>query len=102
MAEPIREQPNASGPIRTTVFKSGNSQAVRIPAALRIASGAVSIEAVPEGLLLRPEEEDFGLVVARLRELQKEHKFERGQIEEIEDLPLDEVPNLDQPFDHEG
>ena len=102
MEEPIREEPNVSGPIRTTVFKSGNSQAVRIPAALRIASGAVSIEAVPEGLLLRPEEEDFGLVVARLREFQKEHNLEQGLIEEIEDLPLDEVPNLDHSPDHGG
>ena len=76
MAEPIQD-----GPVRTTVFMSGNSQAVRIPAALRFDSDRVMIERVPEGLLLRPEEESFGHVVARLRE--------------VDDLPEDLPPDLD-------
>lgn len=85
------------GPIRTTVFKSGNSQAVRIPAALRLATSSVSIEEVPEGLLLRPEGEDFGHVIARLREYQRIHGLEPGLIEEPEDLPIEDVPDLERP-----
>lgn len=81
-----------SARLLTTVFKSGNSQAVRIPAALRFETANATIEKVPEGLLLRPIEEDFGAVVARLREFQEMHAVSGGLIEELEDLPLDPVP----------
>jgi len=90
MAEPIQD-----GPVRTTVFMSGNSQAVRIPAALRFDSDRVMIERVPEGLLLRPEEESFGHVVARLREFQRVNGIESGLVEEVDDLPEDLPPDLD-------
>lgn len=81
--------------LQTTVFKSGNSQAVRIPAAFRFEGGSATIERVPEGLLLRPVEENFGDVIARLREFQKAHGIADGLIEEIEDLPIDPVPEID-------
>ncbi|MBF4548567.1 MAG: AbrB/MazE/SpoVT family DNA-binding domain-containing protein [Staphylococcus hominis] len=90
MAEPIRERP-----VRTTVFMSGNSQAVRIPAALRFDTDSVMIERLPEGLLLRPEGESFGHVVARLREFQRANGIEPGLVEEVEDLPEDFPPDLD-------
>lgn len=81
--------------LRTTVFRSGNSQAVRIPAAFRVASGSAVIEQVPEGLLLRPVEENFGDVIARLREFQKEHGVDEDPIDELADLPVDPVPEID-------
>lgn len=90
MAEPIGERP-----VRTTVFMSGNSQAVRIPAALRFDTDSVVIERLPEGLLLRPEETSFGNVVARLREFQRANGIEPGLVEEVEDLPEGLPPDLD-------
>lgn len=83
--------------LRTTVFRSGNSQAVRIPAAFRVESGNVVIEQVSEGLLLRPVEENFGDVIARLREFQKEHGVDEDLIDELADLPVDPVPEIDRP-----
>lgn len=88
--------------MQTTVFKSGNSQAVRIPAAFRFESGSVIIERVPEGLLLRPVEENFGDVIARLREFQEAHGIAEGFIDEVEDLPIDPVPEIDGPAENGG
>lgn len=62
----------------TRVFQSGNSQAVRIPARYRLGTDEVTIERVPEGLLLRPVEESMNHVVRRLREFQKAHGIEGG------------------------
>lgn len=50
---------------------------------------------VPEGLLRRPVKEDFGDVIARLREFQEEHGIAEGFIYEVEDLPIDPVPEID-------
>lgn len=83
--------------LRTTVFRSGNSQAVRIPAAFRVDSGSAVIEQVPEGLLLRPVEENFGDLIARLRDFQKEHGVDEDLIDELADLPVDSVPEIDCP-----
>lgn len=62
----------------TRVFTSGNSQAVRIPAAYRLDTDEVTVERVPEGLLLRPVEESMGDVVRRLREFQIAEGIEGG------------------------
>ncbi|MCG7279525.1 hypothetical protein MHJ95_11125 [Corynebacterium imitans] len=78
--------------LQATVFESGASQAVRIPAAFRIETEDATIEKVPEGLLLRPLGEDFGAVVSRLREFQEAHGISDGLIDEIDDLPLDPIP----------
>lgn len=77
---------------QATVFVSGASQTVRIPAAFRIETENATIEVVPEGLLLRPLGEDFGAVVSRLREFQEAHGISDGLIDEIDDLPLDAIP----------
>lgn len=87
--------------LRTTVFRSGNSQAVRIPAAFRVESGNAVIEQVPEGLLLRPVEENFGDVIARLREFQKENGIDEDLIDELTDLPVDPVPEIDRPAERD-
>ncbi len=78
--------------LQATVFESGASQAVRIPAAFRIETEDATIEKVPEGLLLRPLGEGFGAVVSRLREFQEAHGISDGLIDEIDDLPLDPIP----------
>lgn len=78
--------------LQTTVFELGASQAVTIPAALRIETDNATIEKVPEGLLLRPLGEDFGAVVSRVREYQEAHGISGGLIEEVGDLPLDPIP----------
>lgn len=62
----------------TRVFKSGNSQAVRIPADYRLDTNEVTVERVPEGLLLRPVAESMGDVVRRLREFQIAEGIEGG------------------------
>lgn len=62
----------------TRVFKSGNSQAVRIPADYRLDTDEVTVERVPEGLLLRPVAESMGDVVRRLREFQIAEGIEGG------------------------
>ncbi len=38
------------------VFMSGNSQAIRLPQAFRLASGVVKISRTPKGLLITDEE----------------------------------------------
>lgn len=62
----------------TRVFKSGNSQAVRIPADYRLDTDEVTVERVPEGLLLRPVAESMGDAVRRLREFQIAEGIEGG------------------------
>lgn len=83
--------------MRTTVFKSGNSQAVRNPAEFPVESGGAIIEQVPQGLLIRPVKENFGGVIARFREFQKEFGVEEDLIDELADLPVDPVPQIDCP-----
>lgn len=62
----------------TRVFKSGNSQAVRIPADYRLDTDEVTVERVPEGLLLRPVAESMGDVVRRFRAFQTAQGIEGG------------------------
>lgn len=79
----------------TTVFMSGNSQAVRIPVTHRFAAEKVTIEAVPEGLLLRPLEQTMGDSVRRLRAFQAAEGIPEGLLQEIEELPLEPLPDFD-------
>jgi len=66
------------------VFKSGNSQAVRLPKEFRLDVEEVEISRQGEGLLLVPAEKPYGL---RLLELMEE----LGElIEAPEDLPPQE------------
>lgn len=82
-------------PVETTVFKSGNSQAVRIPVTHRLVVERVTVEHVPEGLLLRPVEETIGDALNRLRAYQAAEGIEGGLLEEVEDLPLEPLPDFD-------
>ncbi|QYH20077.1 AbrB/MazE/SpoVT family DNA-binding domain-containing protein [Corynebacterium aquatimens] len=78
------------------VFKSGNSQAVRIPVSHRLDTDKVEIERVPEGILLRPIEATIGDAVARLREYQLAEGIGGGLIEELEELPTESLPSFDE------
>jgi len=54
-APPRRRQHSASSPhLRSTVFRSGNSQAVRIPAALRLNCDEVIIRREGAALVIEP------------------------------------------------
>ncbi|WP_066530345.1 antitoxin [Corynebacterium bouchesdurhonense] len=77
--------------LKTTIFKSGNSQAVRIPVSMRLQVDNVTIESVPEGLLLRPVEETIGDAVERLRAFQASEGIEGGLIRDVEELDLDPI-----------
>ena len=78
------------------VFKSGNSQAVRIPVSHRLDTDKVEIERVPEGILLRPIEATIGDAVARLRKYQLAEGIEGGLIEELEELLTEPLPSFDE------
>ena len=80
----------------TRVFKSGNSQAVRIPARYRLDTDEVTIERVPEGLLLRPVEESMSHVVRRLRDFQAAHGIEGGILEDCDGFLDDAVLSDDE------
>lgn len=80
----------------TRVFKSGNSQAVRIPSRYRLDTDEVTIERVPEGLLLRPVEESMSHVVRRLRDFQAAHGIEGGILEDCDGLLDDAVLSDDE------
>ena len=80
----------------TRVFKSGNSQAVRIPSRYRLDADEVTIERVSEGLLLRPVDEPMSHVVRRLREFQKAHGIEGGILEDCDGLLDDAVLSDDE------
>ncbi|TNF65234.1 MAG: AbrB/MazE/SpoVT family DNA-binding domain-containing protein [Gammaproteobacteria bacterium] len=68
----------------STVFKSGNSQAIRIPKKLNVDSTKVDIKKIGNALIIRelPEEQDWDLIFQCLDEF--EDFMSEGRI----DLPL--------------
>jgi antitoxin VapB len=74
----------AMQPHRTRVFRSGNSQAVRLPKALAFPDGA-EVEVVREGnaILLRSAETAFQEMLIRLEKLPKPDSIEVRDVEEI-------------------
>mgnify|MGYP007038705497 FL=1 len=76
--------------LRLTTYIVEDTCPVESEGDLRMAKASV-----PEGLLRRPVKEDFGDVIARLREFQEEHGIAEGFIYEVEDLPIDPVPEID-------
>lgn len=69
----------------TKVFKSGNSQAIRIPKEFRLDAKEVEIKKVDEGLLITPKKRNWDQFLKALEEL-KEEDIE-GFLDDIEDLP---------------
>lgn len=55
---------------------------------------------VLEGFVYSPEE-DFGAVIARLREFQDRHGVVEGLSDEPEDLPAGPIPNIHAPTEND-
>jgi antitoxin VapB len=70
---------------RTRVFKSGNSQAVRIPAELAYADTGVELEITRHGdvITIFPAKNSLKDVVAALRRMPKPPRVERRQPIEV-------------------
>jgi len=68
------------------VFMSGNSQAIRLPRAFRIASTVVKISRTPEGLLITDEE--------NLRQRAKNFAGLQGSCLDFPEIEPNEHPNL--------
>ncbi|WP_083322933.1 antitoxin [Corynebacterium sp. HMSC036E10] len=82
--------------VTSRVFKSGNSQAVRIPAGYRLDADEVTIEQVPGGLLLKPVEASMSEVVRRLREFQAAEGIEDGILEDPDEWLDDDLLSDDE------
>ncbi len=72
--------------METTVFKSGGSQAVRIPKEFRFSSKRVEIERKGETIILRP--------------LKEKDTWANGYIESIRNNPVDETFQRHSQGDH--
>jgi antitoxin VapB len=68
------------------VFKSGNSQALRLPKAFRIASGTVQLVKLPDGFNARDEK-------AHIRRL-KAFTALAGSCPDFPEIPANSAPNL--------
>lgn len=68
------------------IFKSGNSQALRLPKAFRLKSGTVKLERTEQGILIRDEGEDRrrARAFARLA----------GSCPTLKDVPAHSTPDL--------
>lgn len=82
--------------VTSRVFKSGNSQAVRIPAGYRLDADEVTIEQVPGGLLLKPVGASMSEVVRRLREFQAAEGIEDGILEDPDEWLDDDLLSDDE------
>ncbi|MDK6493591.1 AbrB/MazE/SpoVT family DNA-binding domain-containing protein [Corynebacterium coyleae] len=82
--------------VTSRVFKSGNSQAVRIPAGYRLDADEVTIEQVPGGLLLKPVEASMSEVVRRFREFQAAEGIEDGILEDPDEWLDDDLLSDDE------
>ncbi len=70
---------------RTSVFKSGNSQAVRIPAELAYADIDIDLEITRQGdvITIFPARNSLKQVVAALRRMRKPHHVEKREPFEV-------------------
>lgn len=65
----------------TRVFKSGNSQAIRLPREFRLQARRVSIRQVGRGLVIEPLADDFSQFAAMLDEFSSDFMAQREQPE---------------------
>lgn len=77
-------------PIETTVFKSGNSQAIRIPKDLRLETERVWISKVGDSLRISPTRPSAMDVIDEITAGLPEDWADG--LTEPEELPLDDVP----------
>ncbi|HLJ53149.1 MAG TPA: AbrB/MazE/SpoVT family DNA-binding domain-containing protein [Rhizomicrobium sp.] len=74
-------KPCQIGPMRTRAFKSGNSQAVRIPAEIAFAETDTELEITRNGdvITIYPARQDLKAMVAELRRLPVPNEIERRE-----------------------
>jgi len=61
------------------IFKSGNSQAVRLPKEFKLEGSEVYIKRVGRGLLLMPKDDAWGSLVGSLDKFSEDFMEERSQ-----------------------
>lgn len=64
---------------RARIFKSGNSQAVRLPKEFKLEGSEVSIKRVGRGLLLMPMDDPWASLVGSLEKFSEDFLEERSQ-----------------------
>lgn len=64
---------------RARIFKSGNSQAVRLPKEFKLEGSEVYIKRVGRGLLLMPADDPWGSLVDSLGKFSEDFLEERSQ-----------------------
>lgn len=75
------------GVMETTVLRTADGQAVRIPREYRFETSTVTVEVVSEGLLLRPKVRTVGDTIRSYRAFQAENGIVGGLLEDVNDLP---------------
>jgi antitoxin VapB len=83
MRNSASQTPSASLKQTTTVFVSGNSQAVRLPKAFRFNSKTVEIERRGDEIILRAKKQTVGDILRSLPPLSAKACKEWGQLETL-------------------
>lgn len=83
MRNSTSQTPSASQKQTTTVFTSGNSQAVRLPKAFRFDSKTVEIERRGDEIILRAKKQTVGDILRSLPPLSAKECEEWGRLETL-------------------
>ncbi len=83
MRNSITQVPPVSARQTTTVFTSGNSQAVRLPKAFRFDSKTVEIERRGDEIVLRAKKQTVGDILRQLPPFSAEECTDWGRIEAL-------------------
>ena len=82
-------------PITAKVFKTGRSQAVRLPKAFRFDTDEVTIERQGNAVILRPKEDDGAAWVTRLQVICADFEGMPEEIERDRTPVVDDIDSLD-------
>jgi len=82
-------------PIIAKVFKTGRSQAVRLPKAFRFDTAEVTIERQGNAVILRPREDDGAAWVARLQVIFADFEGMPEEIARDRTPVVDDIESLD-------
>ena len=89
------QAPSASSKQTTTVFTSGNSQAVRLPKAFRFDTKTVEIERRGDEVILRAKKQTVGDILKHLPPLSPQACEEWSRVEALIDDPLPQERDWD-------
>lgn len=84
-----------SAPVTAKVFKTGRSQAVRLPKAFRFDTDEVTIERLGNAVILRPKQDDGSAWVERLQAILAGFEGMPEQIERDRRPDVDDIESLD-------